>query len=867
LTLDSQNPFAGLQAFGEGDQAFFHGRETEQRELLRLVRRHALTVLFGRSGLGKTSLLQAGLSPLLRDASFVTVPVRLDFTPGDSLEGRIKDRVGEVLREHGIDAPPVDRSSTLWEYFHQARWWNARNRLLTPVLIIDQFEEIFTLGRGDGRITPLLTELADLIENRIPAVVRERQTDRELPFSYDRQSVRVVLSLREDFLPHLEGLRPLIPSIARNRFRLTAMRGAQALESILRPAGALVSEDVALEILHIVTGEDQDRAPLEELEVEPALLSLFCREINERRLEHGLPSITTELVRTARGRILSDFYDRGFAGLDPELRSFIEERLLTTSGFRHSEPLEEALGRPGVTGEAISRLVDRRLLRLEPRLGRLHVELIHDVLTAVVQESRDRRRSRERRRRQIRRVAAALVLLGGLASAIGMAAVRDLRLRREAEEDRVQAEKVIAYILTDFSGQLRPIGKLDVLRNTQEAALRYFRLSPEDGSPESARNRAVAYVGIGDTYVFQGKIDLATKFLRQGLELASQLAAANPGDPGLQDLLGSAHERLGYGLFISGDLTGSLAQFSKALQVLANDRSDGAQLALAEVHARMHEPLYYRSEYKAASKHLSQSLRILERLTRSHPGDQDLQESLARCHREMATVLSAQGAWEAAFSHVSRSIALAEPLAAANPGHRIFNNVLAQAYAQAGTILAARRDMERGLDFSRKAVRLHGLLLAGDPGSAAAGFNLSNSSVSLARLLLATGNPGEAVEHASRALAIRRRIADATPGNPNSLLTLGEAHDLVASIERALGHDDRAQEEWTRGVEALAPVTEATDRPDLLELYGRMLLALGRIADARPVVTRALATGRASSGFLTLTREARLAAGPGHVAE
>lgn len=485
MTLDSQNPFAGLQAFGEGDQAFFHGRESERQELFRLVRRHTLTVLFGRSGLGKTSLLQAGLSPLLREASFAIVPVRLDFTPGDSLEGRAKDRVGEVLREQGIEASPVDRSSTLWEYFHQARWWDARNRLLTPVLIIDQFEEIFTLGKSDGRIGPFLTELSDLIENRIPASVRERQGGRELPFSYDRQSVRVVLSLREDFLPHLEGLRPLLPSIARNRFRLTAMRGAQALESILRPAGSLVSEAVALEILRLVTGEEQDGAPLDQLEVEPALLSLFCRELNERRLEDELPAISSDLVRTARGKILSDFYYRSLADLRPELRLFIEERLLTTSGFRHSEPLEEALGRPGVTGEAVSRLVDRRLLRLEPRLGRLHVELIHDVLTAIVQESRDRRRGRERRRRQIRRAATVLTLLAILASVIGMAAVRDLRLRREADADRARAEKVISYILNDFSDQLRRIGRLDVLRNTQEAALRYFHSSSEDG-PESA---------------------------------------------------------------------------------------------------------------------------------------------------------------------------------------------------------------------------------------------------------------------------------------------------------------------------------------------------------------------------------------------
>ena len=59
--LSPDNPWPGLDPFDETDQAYFHGRSAESGELLRLVRRELLTVLFGRSGLGKTSLLKAGL--------------------------------------------------------------------------------------------------------------------------------------------------------------------------------------------------------------------------------------------------------------------------------------------------------------------------------------------------------------------------------------------------------------------------------------------------------------------------------------------------------------------------------------------------------------------------------------------------------------------------------------------------------------------------------------------------------------------------------------------------------------------------------------------------------------------------------------
>ncbi|HYN21762.1 MAG TPA: hypothetical protein VE078_12430, partial [Thermoanaerobaculia bacterium] len=64
--LSPDNPWPGLDPFDETDRAYFHGRTAESGDLLRLVRREPLTVLFGRSGLGKTSLLKAGLFPLLR---------------------------------------------------------------------------------------------------------------------------------------------------------------------------------------------------------------------------------------------------------------------------------------------------------------------------------------------------------------------------------------------------------------------------------------------------------------------------------------------------------------------------------------------------------------------------------------------------------------------------------------------------------------------------------------------------------------------------------------------------------------------------------------------------------------------------------
>ena len=65
-TLDAKNPWLGLASFTEETRGYFYGREAEAAELARRVQRKLLTVLFGQSGLGKTSILRAGLAPKLR---------------------------------------------------------------------------------------------------------------------------------------------------------------------------------------------------------------------------------------------------------------------------------------------------------------------------------------------------------------------------------------------------------------------------------------------------------------------------------------------------------------------------------------------------------------------------------------------------------------------------------------------------------------------------------------------------------------------------------------------------------------------------------------------------------------------------------
>src|SRR5262245_64001462 len=79
--LDAENPWPGPEAFTREDAKFFFGRDRARDALTRLVLQGRLVLLYGRSGLGKTSLLRAGVFPRLEDALTLPIYIRLQFGP------------------------------------------------------------------------------------------------------------------------------------------------------------------------------------------------------------------------------------------------------------------------------------------------------------------------------------------------------------------------------------------------------------------------------------------------------------------------------------------------------------------------------------------------------------------------------------------------------------------------------------------------------------------------------------------------------------------------------------------------------------------------------------------------------------------
>jgi hypothetical protein len=145
--LTPEAPWPGLRSYTEEDEAFFVGRDDEIKQVSDMVQGAPSTVLYGKSGFGKTSLLQAGVFPNLRRSDILPVSVHLKYGDGVSIADQMKAKFSEALKRRDksgrliVSGTPPSPDQTLWEYFHSKTFalWGPGNRLLKVVFVFDQF--------------------------------------------------------------------------------------------------------------------------------------------------------------------------------------------------------------------------------------------------------------------------------------------------------------------------------------------------------------------------------------------------------------------------------------------------------------------------------------------------------------------------------------------------------------------------------------------------------------------------------------------------------------------------------------------------------------------------------------------------------
>lgn len=417
------NPWKGLDFYKETD--IIYGRDLETESLFEYIRHNTQVVLYGRSGIGKSSILNAGIFPRARQERMVPIAIKLSHSNSISYLDQIKDAIKKAEIEAFEVLPVVNTDQeTLWEYFHRHQFFYEDSRV-TLLVVFDQFEEIFTLQSDEQKRKDFFVELANLINNVMPhalvqqtshitkkSVIYEQgknindnlngiDLDIDLDISDETEnqrdylsnlSLRMVFTIREDFLSYLERYTAHIPPMRDNRYALLPLNEEQASEVILRPCPNLVDTAVAKLIIAKVTNNfDFELDGVPEIEVDAAVLSLYLSRLYEEMVKRGESKISVDLVEQAGTNIIQQFYDDCVNPLPVEKQVELEYQLLTGNDRRDNISRSDFLAL-GFTEADIHYLVEEvKLLRQFSMRDDLRLEFIHDILCPVVKERKEQR--------------------------------------------------------------------------------------------------------------------------------------------------------------------------------------------------------------------------------------------------------------------------------------------------------------------------------------------------------------------------------------------------------------------------------------------------------------------------------------------
>lgn len=468
--IQEGNLWKGLVSYTEDDviegRYIFSGRRDITLALLSMVKNNLLVTLYGKSGIGKTSMLQAGLFPLLRRDNYLPVllrPAEIDY---DNFDGYVIETVKDQLEKHNVtryiagkdgrfnqkmDNDTDDSVGNIALWFASSKFYDSDNREVFPVLVFDQFEALFIGSRDKGsEVLRGLHTMIDDSELQCPEGV----------VCHNEANFRIMLVVREDDLFRLEDAIDELSyrSMKDNRLRLRALTDAQAREVIEKPVDelkrqtgfSLIPDDEREEVIKRIIDISRNRSG----KVDSAILSLVCSELYS--LANG-GVITSRLVGQIDKNPLGRFYSNAIRGLKDEERLYIES-LVDNRGRRRTvfrSNVNKYIKEPDKLFNGENKLL-QNVPGTKPADGdpdNQPVELVHDLLAKAVAESKGRRRKINRYvMRKALLTSLSIILFCAVFAVIG--AQVNLKSYLTGEEKSVDGYEVLYLGKTRFNNPL-----------------------------------------------------------------------------------------------------------------------------------------------------------------------------------------------------------------------------------------------------------------------------------------------------------------------------------------------------------------------------------------------------------------------------
>jgi hypothetical protein len=429
-----RSPYVGLASYGETEQRLFFGRDHERRLLVHAVRAAKLTLVYGPGGVGKSSLLLAGVVPELRalgeqrrnaagDPDLVPVVFRSWHDGPQELRRVVARALGDE---------PAAWDDSLADIVEEATAL-AETRV---VIVLDQLEQYFTYRALQD---------VDFIGDLVGCLARPR-----LRASF-------LLSIREDALGQLDELVGRIPQIFENATRVQDLSREAARAAIVGPlesVGATIDADLVEAIIdESATGRlsltSSGLGPMidhteTEVRVQPVSLQLVMTRLWAEASRAGSLQLRREQLEQLGGaeRIVGTYVDGelvAFSGDDSDVVAALLRFLVTPSGASialTTADLAVYVARPVADVERIlDLLADRRIVRAVAPSGVVpepRYEIFHDSLAPAVLEWLRRAEfsaERDRQRRRLLRVLSITFVLLLLALVLALVVYSSVRAR------------------------------------------------------------------------------------------------------------------------------------------------------------------------------------------------------------------------------------------------------------------------------------------------------------------------------------------------------------------------------------------------------------------------------------------------------
>ena len=371
-------------------------------------------MLYAKSGLGKSSLINAGLIPKIQSEGLYT-PLSIRFgayqndCPANELpEARTRLAVAPKGSQSTFLDRLIENEPTLWHDLKEAHILSkGKSKFL---LIFDQFEELFTYPKE--AIIEFKEQLAEVLYAKLPQRYRtelEYQvennthtwTDAEFEALQEPLSIRILMAIRADRLSMLNELTDFLPSVMRNLFELSPLSPKAAESAIIEPAqqkdpiflthSFTYTPEAVAKIVDFLTDNETER-------IESTQLQIICQTVEEKIKQEGQVVNADDLGDLTS--IIENYYEEKIRTIPTEseqlaARQLIEDALIFEEEERRLSLYEGVVLRY-VQPDTLKKLVDSHLLRAEPTMdGGLTYELSHDSMVRPVLKAKQKRREHD----------------------------------------------------------------------------------------------------------------------------------------------------------------------------------------------------------------------------------------------------------------------------------------------------------------------------------------------------------------------------------------------------------------------------------------------------------------------------------------